>query len=742
MISKHSSETAWHWQQQANAYLLQGDYSDAALLYEQAIALEPEVKLHYWYLGLMLLLQEQEVEAETTWLLGMAEGEEEEIKDWTVELVEILLTEARRQESLKNFHLAWTIRQHIREIIPDDINNLLHSTALSIELETFASESLVSLGIIELLESEQGHADCELLLLVLQKVLNYISEDPIILRFTEACLHQCENAQGLIDVVMLAALKIGYSARRPTLASRFAEICLKRDPKHTEVLRHLAFFYQDSYQYAQGIETAKLYYAEATSLTDKIIANYVLLRGLMCSSGYWDEAYSTLEDNKELMLSLVEANPSNLEQTSIINLFGTPFFFPYFKDDPKTNRYIHNQISDLCYKNFKIYGKDVLDKYPQRKINNHNKIVDKKVLKIGYISNFLRRHSVGWITRWLFQYHNREDFQIHTYLVGYLGITDFVQNWFVNNSYKTYRFELPDIKVLEQIYNDEIDILVDLDSLTFPSQYEILSPKPAPIQVTWLGWDATGLPSIDYFIADPYVLPDDAQDYYTEKIWRLPSTYVAVNGFEVGVPTIRRQDLNIPTDAVIYFVGQRGYKRNLDNAKLQMRILKEVPSSYLLIKGEADEELSKSFFEEVAEEIGVSCDRLRFLPTVTSEEIHRANLGIADVVLDTYPYNGATTTLETLWMGLPLVTRVGEQFAARNSYTMMMNVGVTEGIAWTDEEYIEWGIRLGKDAALRQQISWRLRQSRQTSPLWDAKQFTREMEKAYQQMWQIYIDAS
>jgi predicted O-linked N-acetylglucosamine transferase (SPINDLY family) len=121
--------------------------------------------------------------------------------------------------------------------------------------------------------------------------------------------------------------------------------------------------------------------------------------------------------------------------------------------------------------------------------------------------------------------------------------------------------------------------------------------------------------------------------------------------------------------------------------------------------------------------------------------MHRANLGIADVVLDTYPYNGATTTLEVLWMGIPLVTRVGEQFAARNSYTMMMNAGITEGIAWTDEEYVEWGIRLGKDAALRQQISWQLRQSRQTSALWNARQFTREMENAYEQMWQRYLEA-
>jgi predicted O-linked N-acetylglucosamine transferase (SPINDLY family) len=93
-----------------------------------------------------------------------------------------------------------------------------------------------------------------------------------------------------------------------------------------------------------------------------------------------------------------------------------------------------------------------------------------------------------------------------------------------------------------------------------------------------------------------------------------------------------------------------------------------------------------------------------------------------------------------LWMGVPLVTRVGETFSARNSYSMLMNVGITEGIAWNAEDYVEWGIRFGKDESLRQQVQWKLRQSRQTSPLWNAKEFTQEMEKAYQAMWTIYRD--
>ncbi len=740
MTSAQASTNATDWQQRADQYLLQGDYTQAAYLYEQAIAAEPEVKSHYWHLGLMLLLQGQEAEAQATWLLAMAEGEPEQIEQWTAQLMQVLQIEAQRQEALADCQLAWAIRQHMQEIAPADVNNLLHSIVLSIHLGTFTGENLTA--IIELLQAEESAVDSDLLLLVLQKVLNYAPDDPVVLTFTETCLHHAQPPQAFIDVVMFASLKIAYSALRPTLASRFAELCWRREPNHTEVLKQLALFYQDSYQYIQGIDTAIRYYELAKSLVDKIHANHLLVRALMSASGYWEEACSILWIQQELMILLTKKWPKNIKQASNIALFNSLFFFPYVNDDPRNNRFIHNRISRLCHENFETYAKDVVERYRHPPLSHSTRTATQKVLKIGYISHCLRRHSVGWIARWLFQHHDQAHFQIYAYLVSYLSIDDFVQQWFVNNTHRTYRFEMPGAGILEQIHKDKLDILVDLDSITFPSNCEILSTKPAPIQVTWLGWDASGLPTIDYFIADPYVLPDSAQDYYTEKIWRLPNTYVAVDGFEVGVPNLRREQLDIPSDAVIYLVAQKGYKRHLDNVRLQMRIIKEVPNSYLLIKGVADEASSRTFFERVAEEVGVGCDRLRFLPIVAAEEVHRANLGIADVILDTYPYNGATTTLETLWMGIPLVTRVGEQFAARNSYTMMMNVGVTEGIAWSDEEYLEWGVRLGKDEALRQKVAWKLKASRQTAPLWNAKQFTREMEKAYQQMWTTYVEAS
>jgi predicted O-linked N-acetylglucosamine transferase (SPINDLY family) len=263
-----------------------------------------------------------------------------------------------------------------------------------------------------------------------------------------------------------------------------------------------------------------------------------------------------------------------------------------------------------------------------------------------------------------------------------------------------------------------------------------MSRRLAPVQITWLGWDAAGAPEVDYFIADPYVLPADAQDYYTEKIWRLPHTYVAVDGFEVGTPTIRRETLNIPPTAVVYYSAQVGYKIHPDTVRLQFQILHQVPDSFLLIKARTDNTAVSNFYREIADEIGLDFSRLRFLDKDPDEITHRANLQIADVMLDSFPYNGATTTLETLWLGIPLVTRVGQQFAARNSYTFMVNAGITEGIAWSAEEYLEWGIMLGTDADLRQQVAGKLLDARSTAPLWNARQFTKDMENAYLDMWQ------
>jgi predicted O-linked N-acetylglucosamine transferase (SPINDLY family) len=525
--------------------------------------------------------------------------------------------------------------------------------------------------------------------------------------------------------------EFGIILNRVDLANAILGAAVDLEPENTDLLRELARFLLFESKSSDCIEVANAYISSANTLYEKLFGYSIIMCALMQDGFEWENIFNIANQQIELIQSLSIENSDHLVSTDTNRLFCTTFFLSYISDDPIKNRTIQNQLSQFLAKVCQVSSENL-----STKVSSNYEV---RPLKIGYISHCLRRHSVGWLARWIFEHHDRDNFKIYAYLLADHPGNDSVKDRIIPLCEQAYRMGTDAESIIRQIKDDEIDILVDLDSLTSDLTCQIMAVKPAPIQITWLGWDASGIPAIDYFIADPYVLPANAQEYYSEKIWRLPNTYLAVDGFEVLFPTIHRSQFDIPQDSIVYFTSQTGYKRHPDTVKLQMQILKGVPNSYLFIKGSADKESLRQFFRDMAEEVGVSGDRLRFLPTANTEAEHRANLDIADVVLDTYPYTGATTTMETLWMCIPMVTRVGQQFAARNSYTMMMNAGISEGIAWTDVEYVEWGIKLGTDENLRKQVFWKLKESRKTSPLWNAKQFTKNMENAYTQMWNIYI---
>lgn len=720
-------------------YFTTGEYEKAISFYQNAIEESPEILENYWYLGLAQLLQGKEVDAQATWFVGIADNEEK-LEAKTVELVQVLKREADFREESEDFTIAWVIRQHIRELIPDDFDNLLKIICCDIQKDSFDENSLFDYHIIDTLNSDHiSNVDLEFLVHFIKLILDTVPLSPAALELTKACARWAEYMPTFADTVLVASIHIAYSVKCPQRAIELADICLRLKPDNPEVLRQLAAFCQNAGDFSRGISLAKQCYNLLSKTVEKIFASHLVFRGLLSAGGHWKEASEVLISHNALINQLIEEQPKNLDTTTTLRLLASTYFLPYLQDDLIHHRFFHNQIAKIAQDNLQESFSSLVEIFKNRQYLKRQEKQVNRPIRIGYISHCLRRHSVGWLARWLFEHHNRDKFELYAYLFGAKDVNDSILEWYVSQVHKAYRFPLEGIDAAKQISVDNIDILVDLDSITLDITCEVMALKPADIQVTWLGWDASGLETIDYFIADPYVLPDWADEHYQEKIWRLPQTYIGVDGFEVGIPTLRRDQLDVPDDAVLYLTGQKGYKRHPDTVKLQLKIIKEVPNSCLLVKGLADEDSIQQLFNQMAVEEGVDPSRLRFLPEVALEAVHRANLGIADIVLDTYPYNGATTTLETLWMCIPMVTRVGEQFAARNSYTMMINAGIQEGIAWTDEEYVEWGIKLGKDAKLRQDIAWRLKQSRQTAPLWNGKQFTREMEAAYEQMWQKYI---
>jgi predicted O-linked N-acetylglucosamine transferase (SPINDLY family) len=695
--------------------------------YEAAIATDETIATNYWHLGVAYLLAGREEDAQAAWFSPLAIADEIDIDNLTNDLIEILEKSANHQFEKLDLEQAWLLRQHIWTLAPNLLENVLHLIYLANRLDTLTVASIAEWKIDELIQVNTIENTDEVLI---ERVIGSLITIPsdLSLETIKYCLNGKTLDLGVLIGKLIGTLFQAYNQQGPSpFLAKIVEFCNKIQPNSLGVLQVLSYMYSGIGLYPEAVAAAEQYCQLASKTTERLFGSYQIQRTHF-TAGNWQDVDKRINLHRQLLAEFIKESPRNLERSQYQTLIVPSFFLPYTEDNPRINKSLQNQLAAIYQQNVQPTLNEVSVEKPSLK---------KKTgcLRIGYIGCTLRSHSVGWLSRWLMNYHDRENFQIFLYCLNINQDDNFNNQWFRNKVDVTSYLNGSVDEIISQIRVDEIDILIDLDSLTYDITCLVMAHKPAPVQISWLGWDSPGIPAIDYFIADPYVLPDDAQDYYSEKIWRLPHTYLAVDGFEIGIPTLRREDLDIPADAVVYLSGQSGYKRHPDCVRAQMQIIKAVPNSYFLIKGTSDAATIQNFFGKLAAEVGISLDRLRFLDRDRDEYSHRANLAIADIVLDTFPYNGATTTLETLWMGIPMVTQVGQQFAARNSYTFMLNAGIEEGIAWSQEEYIQWGIKLGLDRELRDKIAGKLRSSRTTAPVWNAKQFTLEMEQAYRDMW-------
>ncbi|MCU0524440.1 MAG: O-linked N-acetylglucosamine transferase, SPINDLY family protein [Elainella sp. Prado103] len=737
--------------QLAQSQMTDQNYTLAIEGYEQILAADPQCWEAYWQLGLAYLLHGQETEAQFTWMTPFTEvaGEpqaEAQMAAWTADLLKCLDAAAQAQSDRQQWETAWLIRQHIRQLVPaewtlEGMKNLLPLVSLHWLTQPFDPSILKDWGIVTQMQSLSPielTAIRTAILTLLSQLWDKMPDHPAAIDYTAVSLPvlstlTATEQQDWIDRLLSLGNYWATVQGRYDLACQYGELCLQIWPNQPDVIGSLSRWYQDSGQYELGLMMAEQYdrcMADSIAqLPDKILSAALLVRANLRMAGRWNAAVGALDQLTERLNQWLAApNIGDDTLLSPLLLCSTMFSYPYFSDTPIRTRHLQNRLAQVYADNLKRFTQKHIKNYS---LNYSLRVSDRSKLRIGYICHCFRRHSVGWLCRWVFEHFDRSQFEVYAYFVMETQLSSFGERWFAQNATQSRLCGADALEIARLIQQDGIDILIDLDSLTMDVTCQVMALKPAPIQATWLGLDASGIPTIDYFIADPYVLPENAQEYYQETIWRLPQTYIAVDGFEVGVPNLKRRDLDIPDDAIVYFSAQTGQKRNPGNIRLQMQILKQVPNSYFLIKGLGSETAMQKMFLQIAEAEGVTGDRLRFLPPTANEETHRANLSLADVVLDTFPYNGATTTLETLWMGIPIITQVGQQFAARNSYTMLINVGITAGIAWNDPEYVAWGVRFGIDATLRDQIAWQLQKSRQTAPLWNARQLTRQLEQAY-----------
>jgi predicted O-linked N-acetylglucosamine transferase (SPINDLY family) len=708
---------------------------------------EDKSRLTQWLYGLALLLNGQEEDAQMTWMMAMVDGNETEVATWLMDLGTVLEEHATFQAQQGNQKNATRIRIHLREISPQDYGNLLQIIKLELLAGELTSENLLELEIIELLTApDTKSAFCsysDTLLEVLELYLNKIHPDEISVRFAKA-VQPHVSEEKFVQIVYVGAVTIGHIQHIHHIAASLFELCSTVEPNNIEMLIQAVEMLLLVNSYPKATELGQRILANPASSINQVIGGYYILKSYLHEGQDWSAIFRCAATQESYLNQFIQQQ-ATLSYQEARYIVASVHLLTYINDRPSTHRRLQNQVlsnvqsviqahwSEL-YARFQVGHRERLAQIPTDDRQEHD-----RPLRIGYICSCFYRHSVGWLARALMLHHDKKEFEIYIYGMNIPADSHPVRLFYPQIAHVYYNCSFDTGKIAEQIFQDQIDILVDLDSITRDSTCTVMAIKPAPIQATWLGWDAVGMNAIDYYIADKHSLPEVAQDYYIEKIWRLPNAFIGIDGFEVGLPTIRRSDLDIPEDATVFLNPQRGYKLSQEILQYQLQILKETPNSYLLLKGVSDHESLEKLVGELAKSIDVSLDRLRPLPAAETEETHRANLAIADVILDTFPYNGATTTTEALWMEIPIVTLVGQQFSARNSYALMRSAGITEGISWTPEEYIEWGIRMGTDAELRQQVSWKLRQGKRSAPLWNGKAFAQEMEAAYVQMYQNYV---
>ncbi len=424
----------------------------------------------------------------------------------------------------------------------------------------------------------------------------------------------------------------------------------------------------------------------------------------------------------------------NIEQMSSIEvklIYELVLFsIPHLRDNPEKNFSFYKLIAESYYRDRQEYTPPKV--YP--KPNSQFPIPHSP--KIGFLSKHYRRHSVGWCSEALIKELTKIT-EVNLYVTGPVKRDD-ISDRFEKIPHKFYwpksypngfaSYE----ELTEEIVKDNIDILIDLDSMTVPVNVHILFQNPAPVCLSWLGFDAPCISENNYFLCDWHTHPPGMEKYYKEKLIRLPETAVAVSGFEIRSADriALRNSLGIDQNQMVYLCVAPGRKTNPEMLRAQVEILRQVPGSILLRKGQGDVDVIHRSYSQECENLGVDFKRIKFLGQTKTEEEHRAVYSVADVLLDSYPYNGGTHNLEALWANLPVITRTGNQYLSRMGYSFLKNVNIDAGIAWSWEEYTEWGVRFARDLDLRNRVIRQLKIAKQPetlAPLWNPRKLAKEM---------------
>ena len=355
-----------------------------------------------------------------------------------------------------------------------------------------------------------------------------------------------------------------------------------------------------------------------------------------------------------------------------------------------------------------------------------------RTLRIAYLSPDFRQHAVSFFFEPLLQHHDPQ--QVEVFCYAEVKRPDHVTQRLQRLAHHwRSSVGLSDLQLAQRIHDDRIDILVDLAGHTAGNRLGACAYKPAPIQATYLGYcTTTGLAAMDYWITDHVLHPQDTVERAVETIYRLPRCWVAYKA--PAAPPIQER----AAEPVVFGTLNQFSKMTPQVVETWARILRLTPCSMLLLKNRclADPQI-RSRVQDMFAKHGISPQRLILYPASRN---YLLTYGEIDIALDTFPRTGGATTADALWMGVPVVTLVGQRFIERQGLSLLQALGLDHFAAYSIEEYIEISVRLARDQDLRNRLRRELRQRMARSPLCNPRELAQHLERAFRKMWHNYLE--
>lgn len=370
--------------------------------------------------------------------------------------------------------------------------------------------------------------------------------------------------------------------------------------------------------------------------------------------------------------------------------------------------------------------------------HSRNLFSHQQKITIGYLSNDFRNHVIAHQMLGLFDIHNREDFEIFCYSLAEDDGSHYRRQIEQDCDHFVDLSSLSHADAAKRISDDQIQILVDLMGYTSGSKSEICAFRPAPIQISYLGFlGTTGAAFFDYIITDKIVTPPDQADYYSENFVYMPHCFQVNNNAQpISDKAWEKSDFGLPDEGFVFCSFNNTYKLEPVIFDTWMNILRQTRDSVLWLLWE--NEAAERNLKQEAEKRGVAPEQLVFAKALPLDE-HLARIRLADLALDTRAYNGGATTSNALWAGIPVITMQGSHFVSRMSSSILEAIGLPELITRNSDAYMRLAVHLAHSPDKLGAIRIRLEKNRLTEPLFDTPGFVRNLENAYKEMRNIFL---